>query len=165
MGWNSHTVWWYRCLHCWSLGMDRQFHPTLCWACDFISMLRLKLIHVSKRGLADLKSSHFGSHALYSSRFMLFIYVHTEMGKLESVEIDLKFMNTFISNRLRRIKTCSKFTPKPSDMPSRLCVLACVCACVLQGDGVRSAVRPNKDLFCQQILAKPESRLGPMWMQ
>ena len=33
----------------WSLGMDKLFHPTFNWACDYVSMLVLKLIHVSKR--------------------------------------------------------------------------------------------------------------------
>ena len=33
----------------WSLGMDYQFHPTLHWACDYLSMLGLKLNHVSQR--------------------------------------------------------------------------------------------------------------------
>ena len=33
-----------------SLGMDKQSHSTLCWACDYLSILRLKLNHVSKRG-------------------------------------------------------------------------------------------------------------------
>ena len=32
------------------LGMDEQFHLTLYDGCNYISMLRLKLIHVSKRG-------------------------------------------------------------------------------------------------------------------
>ena len=36
-------------LHRWSLGMDKQFHPTLYNGCDYISMLGLKLMHVSKR--------------------------------------------------------------------------------------------------------------------
>ena len=35
----------------WSLGMEKLFHPTPYWACDYLSMLCLKLIHVSKRGL------------------------------------------------------------------------------------------------------------------
>ena len=30
--------------------MGKAFHPTLYWACDYLSMLGLKLIHVSKRG-------------------------------------------------------------------------------------------------------------------
>ena len=30
------------------LAMDKQFHPTPQWACDYISMLGLKLIYVSK---------------------------------------------------------------------------------------------------------------------
>ena len=33
-----------------SLGMDEWFHPTVYWACDYLSMLELKLYHVSKRG-------------------------------------------------------------------------------------------------------------------
>ena len=33
----------------WSLGMDKLFHPTLYWACNYLSMLGLKLNHVSKR--------------------------------------------------------------------------------------------------------------------
>ena len=28
---------------------NKEFHPTLYWACDYLSMLGLKLIHVSKR--------------------------------------------------------------------------------------------------------------------
>ena len=38
--------------------MDKWFHPTLYWACDYLYMLRLKLIHVSKRGPAVNKQSH-----------------------------------------------------------------------------------------------------------
>ena len=34
----------------WSLGMDKKFHPTLDCAWDYLSMLGLKLNHVSKRG-------------------------------------------------------------------------------------------------------------------
>ena len=34
----------------WSIGMQKYFHPTLYWRCDYLSMLRLKLIHVSKKG-------------------------------------------------------------------------------------------------------------------
>ena len=32
----------------WSLGTDEQFHPMLYRACDYLSMLGLKLIHVIK---------------------------------------------------------------------------------------------------------------------
>ena len=32
----------------WILGMDKWLHPTLYCACDYLSMLELKLIHVSK---------------------------------------------------------------------------------------------------------------------
>ena len=34
----------------WSLGMDKQFYPTPYWPCDYLSMLRLMLILVSKVG-------------------------------------------------------------------------------------------------------------------
>ena len=30
-------------LHRWGLGMDKKFHPTLSWECDYLSMLALKL--------------------------------------------------------------------------------------------------------------------------
>ena len=33
----------------WSLGIDKSFNRTLCWACDYLSMLGLKVIRVSKR--------------------------------------------------------------------------------------------------------------------
>ena len=42
--------------------MDKKFHPTLSWACDYISMLRLKLKHVSKGGPWTPPSIH---HWLY----------------------------------------------------------------------------------------------------
>ena len=39
----------------WRLGMDKLFHRTLYWACDYLSMLGLKLNHVSKIGIRNLK--------------------------------------------------------------------------------------------------------------
>ena len=38
-------------LHHWSLGMDKWFDLTLYWAYDYLSILGLKLIHVSTRGI------------------------------------------------------------------------------------------------------------------
>ena len=32
----------------WSLGMDKWFHPTFYWACDYVCMLWLKLINAGK---------------------------------------------------------------------------------------------------------------------
>ena len=37
-------------LHFWSLGLDKKFHSTLSNGCNYLSMLRVKLNHVSKRG-------------------------------------------------------------------------------------------------------------------
>ena len=34
----------------WSFRMDKEFHPTLSWECEYLSVLGLKLIHFSKRG-------------------------------------------------------------------------------------------------------------------
>ena len=50
MGWNYLSIPKLQRLHHWSLGMDKLFHPTLLWACNYLSMLGLKLNHVSKRG-------------------------------------------------------------------------------------------------------------------
>ena len=36
-------------LNCWSLGMDKKFHPTLYNECNYLCMLGLKLIIVSKK--------------------------------------------------------------------------------------------------------------------
>ena len=50
MGWNCLSIPKLQWCNRWCLGMDKQFHPTLYWACDYLSMLVLKLIRVSKRG-------------------------------------------------------------------------------------------------------------------
>ena len=50
MGWNYLSIPKLQRCNRWSLGMDKQFYPTLLWACDYLSMLGSKLIHVSKRG-------------------------------------------------------------------------------------------------------------------
>ena len=34
----------------WNLGKDKLFHPTPYWACNYLSMVKLKLNYVSKRG-------------------------------------------------------------------------------------------------------------------
>ena len=51
MGWNYLSITkFHRC----SLGVDNKFHPTLYRACDYLSTLWLKLIHVSEKGLVRL---------------------------------------------------------------------------------------------------------------
>ena len=50
MGWNYLSIPKLQRCNRWSLGMDKLFHPTLYMACDYVSMLGLKLNHVSKRG-------------------------------------------------------------------------------------------------------------------
>ena len=46
-------------LHCWSLGVEKSFHPTLYNGYNYLSMLRLKLIHVSKKGASALSVGCF----------------------------------------------------------------------------------------------------------
>ena len=50
MGWNALSILKLQRLHRWSLGMDKLFHPTLHKGCNYLSMLGLKLIQVSKKG-------------------------------------------------------------------------------------------------------------------
>ena len=50
MGWNYLSIPKLQRCNRWSLGMDKLFHPTHYRACDYLSMLGLKLNHVSKRG-------------------------------------------------------------------------------------------------------------------
>ena len=50
MRWNYLPVPKLQWLYRWSLGMDKQYHPTLYNGCNYLSMLGSKLIHVSKMG-------------------------------------------------------------------------------------------------------------------
>ena len=50
MGWNYLSILKLQLYIHWSLGMDWEFHPILYWACDYLSMLGLKLNRVIKRG-------------------------------------------------------------------------------------------------------------------
>ena len=47
MRWNYLSI--LKLQRCRSLGMDKYFHLTHWWACDYLSMLGLKLFHISKR--------------------------------------------------------------------------------------------------------------------
>ena len=49
MGWNYLYIRKLQWLYCWSLGMDKEFHPTLYNGCNYLSMLGLKLNLISKR--------------------------------------------------------------------------------------------------------------------
>ena len=50
MAWNYLPILKLQRCNRWSLGMDKLFHPTLYWACDYLSMLGLKLNRVCKSG-------------------------------------------------------------------------------------------------------------------
>ena len=50
MGWNYLSIHKLQRCNRWSLGMDKLFHPTYHNGCNYLSMLGLKLNHVSKSG-------------------------------------------------------------------------------------------------------------------
>ena len=50
MGWNCFFIPKLQRCNRWSLGMDKSFPAILYWAYDYLSVLVLKLTHVSKRG-------------------------------------------------------------------------------------------------------------------
>ena len=58
MGWNYYSIPNLQRYNRWSLGIDKQFHLTLYWACYYLSMMGLKLNHVSKTAL-DVWAEYF----------------------------------------------------------------------------------------------------------
>ena len=54
MGWNCLSIPKLQWCSRGSLRRDKEFHRTVYWACDHLSMPRLKLIHFSKRGPCSL---------------------------------------------------------------------------------------------------------------
>ena len=46
--------------------MDKSFHPTLYWPCDYLYMLGLKLNHVLVKGATGLKIGHTEQQTHYS---------------------------------------------------------------------------------------------------
>ena len=72
MGWN------YLCnpklqrWHCWSLGMDKLFYPTLYNGCNYLSMLGLKSNHVSKRGHGTKLCTYFMCRTVVDTKMWKF---------------------------------------------------------------------------------------------
>ena len=59
MGWNYLSIpRLQRCIR-WSLGIDKYFHPTLYWACDYLSMVGLKLNHAETGLQGPVESCHY----------------------------------------------------------------------------------------------------------
>ena len=59
MGWNYLSIPKLKRCNRWSLGLDKQFHPTLYNGCNYLSMVGLKIKHVSKMGVQAPGSLHF----------------------------------------------------------------------------------------------------------
>ena len=69
--------------HRWRLGMDKSFHPTISWACDYLSILGLKLIHVNK-GAPDLfLSSVLALKRLVATHHCWMRYICSPNGNLQ----------------------------------------------------------------------------------
>ena len=122
-----------------SLGRDKYFHPTLYWVCDNLSMLGLKLNHVSKRGpwktglnMFIFHSQHMnhgcwlrnylGSQGISSHGIDLFYleYFRFSTTSIQQCSVPIKIyrdMNPLVSDyyipRIRRIGGCYGFTSKP----------------------------------------------------
>ena len=59
---------------CRSLEMDEKFLPTLYWACDYLSILGLKLIYVSKTGprYLDIVSNNWSRYSCALTTILLY---------------------------------------------------------------------------------------------
>ena len=63
----------------WSLGVDKSFHSTLYWTCDYLSMPGLKFIHINERG-----PSYPEWPALISSQYVVKLtnQIHNYISKI-----------------------------------------------------------------------------------
>ena len=115
----SHTLWsrgrnslsipkLQRCNH-WSLGMDMYFRPIRYWTDDYLSMLRIKLDHVSKRdiryeitkNLRRISERHFTPTrkivALLQSNFTLFLADECSLHQSGAIMDAVASQNTGLS--------------------------------------------------------------------
>ena len=99
MGWNYLSIPKLQRCNRWSLGMDKQFHPTLFWARNYLSMLGLKLNHVSKRG---------HSKATPKNVHMDWLYDHIKINHNKTVHIFHGIY--FLFKQFQRLLTVSMFT-------------------------------------------------------
>ena len=79
MGWNYWSIPKLQRLHRWSLGMDKWFHPTFYNECNYLSMLGLKLNHVSKRSHWWWTLNPAGSTYSDFTWFIMSIHYFTEI--------------------------------------------------------------------------------------
>ena len=79
MGWNYISIpklQRYNRYNRWSLGMEKEFHPKLYWACDYLYILELKLKSVSKRGpRSNISLSFVTSSNKHLSAFSLLLWI------------------------------------------------------------------------------------------
>ena len=87
MGWHCLSIPKLQRCDRWRLGMDKYFHPTFCWSCDYVSMLRLKLNHVSERDPWCIHSMVVIHSCMYRQRYTIYrnIYMLTHWGRLTHI--------------------------------------------------------------------------------
>ena len=123
----------------WSLGIDKLFHPTLYWACDYLSMSGLKLNHVSKRGPRGMFLKivlYFDNLIWYSlswmrAPFVTFVDYLTEICTIKFLEMEMtKVMgnrsvpfiqwNSEVSNKL--LRSCQRKSTTLLHISPRKCL-------------------------------------------
>ena len=72
-------------LQCWSLGMDKLFHPTLYKGCNYLSMLALKLIYGQEE--------HRSKHSDYTIERQPIPHPKCELQKLQCFQHDYLIEN------------------------------------------------------------------------
>ena len=70
--WIHFPRYWLFVLHRWGVGMNKQFHPTHYWKCDYVSMLGLKSDHINKLRGPQIFSQKYDFMAGWGARTIVF---------------------------------------------------------------------------------------------
>ena len=86
--------------------MDKLFHPILYMACDYLSMLKLKLIHVGKRGPMSLEQvGHYFTDTIFK-------YIFSYENCCTLIQISLILVGMFMKFRS---SVCNRLEKKCND--------------------------------------------------
>ena len=108
----------------WSLGMDKQFHPTLYQAGYYLSMLGLKLNHVSKKG--HMYSNHCSvhwTHFIQHKRSWVTFNAHWLVGTNHNDDVAID-MTALLSDDITVTSWCARWRFK--SVATRLFAQPCV---------------------------------------
>ena len=107
MGWNHLSIPKLQQLHRWSLGMDRKFHSTFYYGCNWLPMLGLKLIYVSKTGSGHNTQGEIPCY--FESQMSEFV-LHYSISVTTCWVVEVIQTQSFIINTLRLMENCCHFT-------------------------------------------------------